>query len=56
MFLLSSKGKMIWKIDQDEVCQTPLTDSIGRQQETNIINESGLYNVITRCDASVPYV
>lgn len=39
------------RLDQDEVCQTPLTDSIGRQQETNIINESGLYNVILRSDA-----
>lgn len=38
------------RLDQDEVCQTPLTDSIGRQQETNIINESGLYNVILRSD------
>lgn len=34
------------RLDQDEVCQTPLTDSIGRQQETNIINESGLYSLI----------
>ena len=38
------------RLDQDEVCQTPLTDAIGRQQETNIINESGLYNVILRSD------
>lgn len=38
------------RLDQDEVCQTPLTDSIGGQQETNIINESGLYNVILRSD------
>lgn len=29
---------------------TPLTDKIGRQQETTVINESGLYNVILRSD------
>lgn len=38
------------RLDSDEVCQTPLTDSIGRQQDTTIINESGLYNVILRSD------
>ena len=38
------------RLDVDEVCQTPLTDSMGRQQETSIINESGLYNVILRSD------
>lgn len=29
---------------------THLTDSLGRQQETTIINESGLYTVILRSD------
>ena len=38
------------RLDSDEVCQTPLTDSMGRQQETTVINESGLYNVILRSD------
>lgn len=38
------------RLEEDEVCLTPLTDSIGRQQETTIINESGLYNVILRSD------
>lgn len=38
------------RLDQDEVSQTYVTDSIGRQQETTIINESGLYNVILRSD------
>lgn len=38
------------RLDADEVCQTPLTDSMGRQQETTIITESGLYNVILRSD------
>ena len=34
------------RLEEDEVCQTPLTDSLGRSQDTYIINESGLYNVI----------
>lgn len=38
------------RLEEDEVCQTPLTDSLGRMQETSVINESGLYNVILRSD------
>lgn len=38
------------RLDADEVSQTYLTDSLGRKQETSIINESGLYNVILRSD------
>ena len=38
------------RLDKDEVSQTDLTDSLGRQQETTIINESGLYHVILRSD------
>ena len=32
------------------VSQTPVTDNLGRKQNTYIINESGLYNVILRSD------
>lgn len=38
------------RLDSDEVSLTDLTDSMGRQQETTVINESGLYNVILRSD------
>ena len=38
------------RLDVDEVRQTYLTDSIGREQNTYIISESGLYNVILRSD------
>ena len=38
------------RLDGDEVSQTDLTDSLGRQQSTTIINESGLYSVILRSD------
>lgn len=38
------------RLDEDEVCQIPLADSLGRMQETSVVNESGLYNVILRSD------
>ena len=38
------------RLDADEVSLTDLTDSMGRQQETTVVNESGLYNVILRSD------
>lgn len=38
------------KLDEDERQQMPVTDSIGRQQDTAIVNESGLYHVILRSD------
>lgn len=41
---------VVRRLDKDEVCQIPLTDSLGRKQETTIINESGLYTVILRSD------
>ena len=34
------------RLDEDEVDSIYLTDRIGRQQQTTIINESGLYNLI----------
>lgn len=38
------------RLDGDERTLSTVTDSIGRQQETTVINESGLYNVILRSD------
>ncbi len=38
------------RLEEDEVSQTHITDTLGRQQATYIINESGLYNVILRSD------
>lgn len=38
------------RLDEDEVSLTDLTDALGRKQDTTIINESGLYNVILRSD------
>lgn len=47
---LGSPHKVSERLDEDERNQIPVTDSMGRQQETTIINESGLYNVILRSD------
>lgn len=47
---LGTPARVAERLDHDEVSQTHITDSMGRQQETTIINESGLYNVILRSD------
>ena len=47
---LSNSRMVADRLDEDEVSQTYITDSLGRQQETTVINESGLYSVILRSD------
>lgn len=47
---LSTPAKVAERLDMDEVSHAHITDSMGRPQETTIINESGLYNVILRSD------
>jgi prophage antirepressor-like protein len=37
------------KLDEDEKRAVGLTDAIGREQDTTLINESGLYTLILRC-------
>lgn len=47
---LSTPARVAERLDPDEVSQTHLTDSLGREQETTIVNESGLYHVLLRSD------
>lgn len=47
---LTTPARVAERLDSDEVSLTHLIDSMGRQQETTVINESGLYNVILRSD------
>lgn len=47
---LGTPSRVAERLDPDEVSQTHITDSMGRQQDTTIINESGLYSVILRSD------
>src|SRR5690554_2415110 len=43
---LTTPTRVAERLDEDEVSQTHLTDTIGRQQETLIVSESGLDNVV----------
>lgn len=47
---LGSPHKVAERLDEDERNQIPVTDSLGRLQDTTIISESGLYAVILRSD------
>lgn len=47
---LSTPAKVSKRLDEDEVNQIHTTDSLGRNQNVTIINESGLYSVILRSD------
>jgi anti-repressor protein len=38
------------RLDDDEVSQAEVIDSLGRRQMTNVVNEPGLYNLILRSD------
>lgn len=47
---LTTPSRVAERLDEDEVNQTHIIDSMGRNQQTTIINESGLYSVILRSD------
>ncbi len=42
---LTTPSRVAERLDKDEVSQTHIIDSLGRLQNTTIINESGLYSV-----------
>lgn len=41
-------NKVVERLDEDERNNIPITDKLGRTQMVNVINESGLYNVVIR--------
>lgn len=47
---LTEPHRVAARLEEDERTQSTVIDSIGRKQETTIINESGLYSVILRSD------
>ena len=47
---LNDVHKVALRLEKDERNQIPVTDNLGRQQNTTIINEPGLYKVIFRSD------
>lgn len=47
---ISNSRMVSERLEEDEVSQTDIIDSMGRSQNTTIITESGLYAVILRSD------
>ena len=47
---LAEPHRVSARLDKDERTQMTVTDSLGRNQKTTVVNESGLYNVILRSD------
>lgn len=47
---LTTPARVAERLDGDEVSQTHIIDSLGRNQSMTIINESGLYSVVLRSD------
>jgi len=47
---LTTPARVAERLEEDEVSQTHIIDALGRNQETTIINEAGVYNVIIRSD------
>ena len=47
---ISKTAEVASRLDNDEVDLTDVVDSRGQKQNTYIVNESGLYNVIMRSD------
>ena len=45
---LENSRKAVNDLDEDDVTISYITDALGRKQQTNIINESGLYQLIFR--------
>lgn len=43
---LSQVSRALSRLEEDEVTSINLTDSLGRNQETNLISESGLYSLV----------
>lgn len=40
--------KTLDRLDEDEFTSSKVTDSIGRLQETKVVNEAGVYNLVLK--------
>lgn len=47
---LGSPHKVAARIDEDARTQIPVTDSLGRHQQTTVVDEAGMYEVVLRSD------
>lgn len=43
---IEAPRRAVTRLDSDDVRSTHVTDALGRQQETTVVNESGLYDLI----------
>lgn len=50
VLMLTNSRMVAERLEEDEVSLAYVTDAVGRQQETAVISESGLYAVILRSD------
>lgn len=50
-------SKVAQRLEDDVLSKYPISDSLGRQQDTNFINEEGLYDVIlgSRKESTKPF-
>ena len=47
---LNEPHRVAARLDEDERTQSTVIDALGRKQQTTVVSESGLYNVILRSD------
>lgn len=47
---LGNNREVARRLDEDGVDTIDVTDNLGRQRQTNVVNEAGLYEVIIRSD------
>jgi len=47
---LSNTKVAVSRLDEDDVSQADIIDSMGRRQRTTIVNESGMYEIVLRSD------
>lgn len=47
---IQNTPQAITRLDEDDICQTDIIDTLGRKQKTYIVSEAGLYSLILRSD------
>lgn len=50
---IQNHRQLVSRLDSDEKDGVCITDAIGREQQTTVVNESGLYAIILRSDGAV---
>ena len=50
---IQNHRQMVGRLDEDEKDGVYITDAIGREQKTTVVNESGMYAAVLRCDGAM---